>query len=692
MKASIFLILTTSLLFAGQLPEERFTDEVDLSQHSSGERYARVTYADKYAYILHEDEEEEQAIRNVPVVAGDFFETRANTYAEMEYIDGTVMQIADRSEVEFQAINEIYDRESLTIVKLHKGGVFLHVREPLGDNISRVYRIDTESGSAYIEAPGIYHVLLEGPRMKLKTFRGFAELSGEEDSVPIYSGEYSTIRGMASPVRVRPFSSFHTNKFEQWAYGREPYHEGVSAGYVDPEISAYSRDLDENGEWRYSDELAVNIWVPYVETSWRPYNHGYWSTVGGLMTWVSYDSFGWVTHHYGRWGWSSRFGWYWRPGRHYSPAWVAWSTYDTYVGWCPLGWSNRPYYYGFYNGHYRPNTVIINNHNNYWNYVSSTNIVNRDRNYTYRKVNPRNTRVISRASVYVTRDDYRSGKSLTRVVSNPKVNRERAAVRRANSSASLVVRGQNSRSDRLQIKSRATGTRASSRFRPQVTRSSPTQNTRRATTNRQSNSNDYSVNQRNSTTRYESTSRPRRSQEVVPDNSGTQRRYRPSTRNSSSRNSTRRNSVTYEATPDKSNQNVRQGASGQSNNNTQSARPNQNHSRRTNAVRPSNSRSPRSNAVRPRNNTTSRSNVVRPRNNASSRSEAVRPRNNTSSRSNATRPRNNTSSRSNATRPRTNNSRSSATRSRATNSRSNATRQRSQSSRPNVKRKKDNSP
>lgn len=468
-----------------------------------------MTYADKYAYILHENEEEEQAIRNVPVVAGDFFETRANTYSEIEYIDGTVMQIADRSRVEFQAINETFDRESLTIVKLHKGGLFLHVKEQTGDTVSRVYRIDTASGSTYIEAPGIYHVLLEGSRMKLKTFRGFAELSGEEASVPVYSGEYSTIRDMRKPVGVRSFSSFHTNRFEQWAYNREPYSESVSAGYVDSEISAYSRDLDEYGEWRYDEGQATNIWVPYVETGWRPYNRGYWSTVNGFMTWVSYDPFGWVTHHYGRWSWSLSFGWHWRPGRHYSPAWVAWSTFDTYVGWCPLGFTNRPYYYRNYNGHYRPNTVIINNYNNHWNYVSSSTIVNRERNYTYRQVAPRNTRNISSRSVYVTRNDYRSGKSLARVVGNPSVNRDRAVAARNNSSASLVSRGQRAQPDRVRIENRATGTRATSRYRPEVQRTSKNPAPRGDTTVRRD------INRFRTGNSVQSTTSSTRSREVV---------------------------------------------------------------------------------------------------------------------------------------------------------------------------------
>ena len=191
--------------------------------------------------------------------------------------------------------------------------------------------------------------------MQLKVFRGFAELSGEYTSSPVYSGEYSSIRNMNRPLRTKTFNSFHTNRFERWAYARRPARLGASAGYVDSSISRYSRDLDDNGEWRYDDSCDSYVWVPYVEKSWRPYNRGYWTYSGPSLTWVSYDPFGWVTHHYGRWSWSLNLGWYWRPGRYYSPAWVAWTSYDSYVGWCPLGFYDRPYYYGSRGR----NTVII---------------------------------------------------------------------------------------------------------------------------------------------------------------------------------------------------------------------------------------------------------------------------------------------------------------------------------------------
>jgi hypothetical protein len=60
-------------------------------------------------------------------------------------------------------------------------------------------------------------------------------------------------------------------------------------------------------------------------------------------TWVPNERWGWAAFHYGRWGHGNR-GWYWIPGRSWGPAWVSWSVGDSHVGWCPLGWGDRPVY------------------------------------------------------------------------------------------------------------------------------------------------------------------------------------------------------------------------------------------------------------------------------------------------------------------------------------------------------------
>ncbi len=474
------LVSLTMTAWADNYPQEEFIDDVAQEDTTQGENLARLTFVGKDVNLIHEDGYEEKAVRNLPVVAGDALNTDRRSFAEIEFIDGSLLQVDRDSLAEFQAINEVYREESLTVVKLHRGSLFLHVND--ADHLSdkQVFRIDSNDGSAYIEGPGIYRFDQMGERTRLKVYRGYAELSGEADSEMIYSGEYATIRDMYAPSRANTFNSFSSDNFERWAYDRRPWRQAKSVKYVQPHLTYYARDLDGQGDWRYLPEINDYVWCPSVATSWRPYYNGHWTRRHGRLTWVSYDNFGYLTHHYGRWSFSIDFGWYWRPGRHYSPAWVAWNSYDNYIGWCPLGYTNRPYYYtsvGF-------NVNIYRHHSVNWHYVTTDNFFYRGHRRAYVRHVPHHRRVITTRNIYVERDDFRSPTRLVRAIRQPTINRDRAQrinVSRGNirvnrSQAVSVNRSTNrnvsvSRST-VSINGRDSGTRAVSRFTRQSSRDS----------------------------------------------------------------------------------------------------------------------------------------------------------------------------------------------------------------------------
>lgn len=489
---SILLICTT-MVGATNDYNETIIDSFNEEELGRGENLARVTFADDGIRVSHEGMDEPEAlIRNMPVLSGDLLETSSGSYAEVEFIDGSRMQFADRTTVEFQAINEVYAGESLTVLKLYDGSLFLHsssMNEALG---RRVIRIDTEAGSAYVEAPGIYRVDMEGSRMQLRVYRGFAELSGEDDSRAVYSGEYATIRGMRHPSRARNFNSFRADRFERWAYSRRPA-TSVSGKYVDNSLNAYASDLDGNGTWQYDDGIRRHVWVPRVSAGWAPYRNGFWYNAGYRMTWVSRDPWGWVTHHYGRWMYNSAWGWYWCPGSYYSPAWVAWNSYDDYIGWCPLGYWNEPFYYR--NTSYPRTGVQINIRNtvvvgNYWNYIPATAVVNRRRSYGNHNVVVSGTRRITTRPLHINRRNFSEPSRLTRVINDPTVNRrhadERSSIRTAGSiltpgrrtgvATTTATRGA------VRIESRSTGTSAPSRFANTTRRTATSTTTSRTVT------------------------------------------------------------------------------------------------------------------------------------------------------------------------------------------------------------------
>jgi hypothetical protein len=126
---------------------------------------------------------------------------------------------------------------------------------------------------------------------------------------------------------------------------------GPAPEYLPAELEAYAGEFERHGTWRVEVEVG-HVWVPRVEIGWRPYTYGHWAWTPYGWTWVPYERWGWAPFHYGRWGLSASWGWYWIPGRTWGPGWVSWAVGGGYVGWCPLGWRDRPVRpWGGYRGH-----------------------------------------------------------------------------------------------------------------------------------------------------------------------------------------------------------------------------------------------------------------------------------------------------------------------------------------------------
>jgi hypothetical protein len=455
--------LAIALLATALLGEERFADHFDPNQMTDGREIARITYVDE-GLGIERDGYAEELTHNFPLEAGDFLATRYDGYLEAAFVDGSKLQVDLRTELEFQAIYEQYRQEALTVLRLHEGSIFLHLTPVPRDLASRVFRIDTASGSIYLETPGIYRVDFTVKRMTVKTFRGIAELSGSANSELIRSGEYATISNRVRPSEARPFNSFSSDRFERWAYRRSPQLRSVSRDYVDDSLYSYAAELDDHGSWRYEDECEAHVWVPRVSSDWRPYHAGFWTRSAGRMTWVSHDPFGWVTHHYGRWGWSSRYGWYWIPGRVYSPAWVAWTSYDDYLGWCPLGYWDRPYYYGRHgiNVHIQIDLGWMYVRSEHWNHRRAE------------RVRPSRSRdrVITTRPLFVTRSEFGSPREVLRLVREPELNRSRAEERSQRQPVVVERRAVGEeQQDRTPITSRSSGSPNTARL-PLSSRSS----------------------------------------------------------------------------------------------------------------------------------------------------------------------------------------------------------------------------
>jgi hypothetical protein len=106
--------------------------------------------------------------------------------------------------------------------------------------------------------------------------------------------------------------------------------EPVAAG-----IDYFHQELFPYGQWVVREGYGM-IWVPRVESDWRPYSTGHWVYTDQGWAWVAHEPWGWAAFHYGRWFHDSQAGWAWVPGYTWAPAWVAWRAGGGYMGWAPL--------------------------------------------------------------------------------------------------------------------------------------------------------------------------------------------------------------------------------------------------------------------------------------------------------------------------------------------------------------------
>src|SRR6266566_2425836 len=108
---------------------------------------------------------------------------------------------------------------------------------------------------------------------------------------------------------------------------------GPTSGY-----STFYTKLEPHGAWLETADYGY-VWQPREaesSQSWRPYANGRWVYTDAGWTWISEESFGWATYHYGRWTRLRGIGWVWVPGQQWAPAWVSWRKSNDYVGWAPL--------------------------------------------------------------------------------------------------------------------------------------------------------------------------------------------------------------------------------------------------------------------------------------------------------------------------------------------------------------------
>jgi hypothetical protein len=324
-----------------QAPAPAYAAQDEDYAGESADRYAQVKVLEGDVRIRKAGEAEEALSRGIPVTEGDVVESRGRGVLQL----GDGSRVAFGSNTRFQVAGLFTGREGSRQVLLRLDYGRLRLSASGGD---ARFRVDTPTGTASLAERASATVEVDRDRVtRFKLHAGRGSFSNERDQARLTAGERLTIYSVQDSLdRIRSFNTYEMDGFDEWCDDVLVPRRSRSAEYVPREVRHYADDLDEYGEWVDVEDVG-HVWRPRVSIEWRPYWRGRWGAYAGGLTWVSDDPWGYVTFHHGRWGWTSRWGWYWIPGVFYSPAWVAWNWNSSYYGWAPLGYWNHPVNWGY---------------------------------------------------------------------------------------------------------------------------------------------------------------------------------------------------------------------------------------------------------------------------------------------------------------------------------------------------------
>lgn len=377
------------------LPLHAFADLQGFARLSLAEGDVQIRVADTDDWV--------PAVVNTPLYEGDSIWTPAGSRTELQLQDGSIIRLDAKS--------------SLSILKVEDDSLQLHLA------IGRIYvrtvekhRWDmqfdlTESTVKIYDKSRLRIDITEQGGEEISVFRGGAYVESYGSRTKVRKGETLSVedaRAAISPIDP-------PDAWDKWNTMRDgkPAGRRVSAGRLPEELTTYEDELSSSGEWIESLEYG-DVWRPTmaVGADWAPYRSGQWIWRGGDYVWISFEPWGWVPYHYGRWSVVAGFGWCWVPPLRgdvfWAPAFVGWISTPAHVGWVPLAPGETYYGRGYYGRH-------------------SVNVINVTVNQTtsiYRYAN------VSNAVTVVNRDSFISGKGKYRKYDAASFSREKTVTGR----------------------------------------------------------------------------------------------------------------------------------------------------------------------------------------------------------------------------------------------------------------------
>jgi len=297
-------------------------------------RYARLGEFDgKPEVQIHAADPWQPAQRNTPLPQSTRVQTDADSHAEIELDEGSVVRLTPDSLLELSDYTRLSSGQRLTLLSLDRGMLYF---------TGQAVRQD----SLMLAVPGAQITVQKGARLRIEARDHWSQIAVIEGKVRFASPSAEMDLAEGEMARVDPtnrtkfylFREIPPYDTDRWNEERDKVLASATSAMHIPNLRYGAQDLDTGGTWVETDTFGP-VWKPKVSDGWMPYQTGRWAWYDDLgYTWIGNDSWGWLPYHYGRWSRTPELGWFWVPGRStvFKPGDVYWLCGPKLAGWGPL--------------------------------------------------------------------------------------------------------------------------------------------------------------------------------------------------------------------------------------------------------------------------------------------------------------------------------------------------------------------
>jgi hypothetical protein len=274
---------------------------------------------------------------NTPVQEGFEISTSADSFAEVEFENGSTARLGELSHLAFDQLALDAEGDKLNRMTFEQGYATFHFLPEKHD----AYTVKIADATLTPSGKSLFRTDLDKGHVRVEVFNGTVQIVAPSGSAKLGKDKILEYNTGPSEVAFNIQQAIVKDSWDKWTEARDSQ---ANLALTDQAVAAHGpvygwSDLDTYGEWALFPGFGYG-WSPFAPMGWAPYSMGMWNWYPGMgYTWISGEPWGWLPYHYGSWNFSPDFGWFWMPGNFgfWSPALVSWYMGPGWIGWAPLG-------------------------------------------------------------------------------------------------------------------------------------------------------------------------------------------------------------------------------------------------------------------------------------------------------------------------------------------------------------------